>query len=136
VWELKVRRYPYQGYRNASHGARTREQDSLLQVSSCQHTSYEADPSYQQSYSYPLRLWRTRPQLSWTHFESCVSGGDPAVRAAELGGVPCAAGPVLSSARGLYCGHRVHTKGLSWLRRLTLVEKHLHIIAMAYEASD
>jgi hypothetical protein len=58
------------------------------------------------------------------------------VRVAELEELPCAAGPVLSSARGLYCGHGVHTKGLSWLRRLTLVEKHLRIIAMAYEASD
>ena len=58
------------------------------------------------------------------------------MRVAELEELPGAAGPVLVSAKGLYCGHGVHTKGLSWLRRLTLVEKHLRIIVMAYEASD
>jgi hypothetical protein len=136
VWELKVRRYPYQGCRNVAHGARTREQDSLRPVSSCPPDWYAADPSYQQSYSYPLHPWRTRQQLSSTHFGSCASGGDPAVRVAGLEEFSSAVDPVLSSARGRHRGHEFHTKGFSWLRRLTSVEKHLRIIALTCEASE
>src|SRR5436853_4763609 len=117
----------------------TRERESKIHcalVSSHPPAWRAADPSYQQSYSYPLRPWRTRQQLSSTHFGSCASGGDPAARVVELEEFPSAVDPVPSSARGRQRGHEFHTKGFSWLRRLTCVEKHLRIIALTCEASE